>query len=574
MNDQVARSLGHRLSNSISHGGVGIRNPLPRAAARFKSGIARLTRSVRVLLSTRSPKSSIVSPPPVQSRHLQPVSISRQDRIKTWDALARIWGTFEKTGTFDTAAVAGLLESALERHGGREGSARREFAARLVSTIANLTNSHEQHELLLQLFRAMFDQFKRTPKTLLSDAMNSIMARAPKQNDRLETRPTQDCDSGVPEAPTQAPENEAPEAIAPIAEVALESQVSSVEAGQPTIREIGSMVSEIDSVVLNDHLLKLFAGAINVAKNGVITSDLIMQAVLLHLQQQPESQTLQIRDFFNRHAWIPSYFIKGDTQAEQMFGHVARAFLYHANILVLDGREFSPEYWVERQEARMARFEQKLMTTGYVTSDGEVDPARLVQEYVDGIAAGHTMSNPLSPFQMYFVGEERHFDEDLLRVRNKLDYIEVLADIADSVRFMADSHTDSFKSAVKLRVSDRVQDIARRYSAIADIHPVATSARADQFHRTGDVDVGQRRADEIAMVADAIRDANGRIAPSPTRPERQEFERLQKKIIEKKGDVHQALWELRREEKDRPTQSRPRRMARTAAPRNQKSVPT
>jgi hypothetical protein len=115
------------------------------------------------------------------SRPPQPVSISRQDRTKTWDALADIWGTFEKRGTFDTAAVTGLLESALKRHGVRGGNARRELANLLVSTIASLTSSHEQHELLLQLFRAMFDQFKRNPTTSLSDAMNSILARAPKQ---------------------------------------------------------------------------------------------------------------------------------------------------------------------------------------------------------------------------------------------------------------------------------------------------------------------------------------------------------------------------------------------------------
>jgi len=114
------------------------------------------------------------------SRPPQPVPISRKDRIKTCDALAEIWGTFEKMGTFDTAAVTGLLEAALERDGVRDGNARRELAARLVSTIVNLTNSHEQRELLLQLFRAMFDQFKRTPETLLRDAMHSVMARAPK----------------------------------------------------------------------------------------------------------------------------------------------------------------------------------------------------------------------------------------------------------------------------------------------------------------------------------------------------------------------------------------------------------
>src|SRR5262245_53010308 len=61
------------------------------------------------------------------SRPSQPASISRKDRIKTCDALAEIWGTFEKMGTFDSAVVTGLLEAALERDGVRDGNARREL---------------------------------------------------------------------------------------------------------------------------------------------------------------------------------------------------------------------------------------------------------------------------------------------------------------------------------------------------------------------------------------------------------------------------------------------------------------
>ncbi len=132
-------------------------------------------------------------------RSPQPVSISRQDRIKTWDALADIWRTFEKRGTFDIATVTGLLEPALKRHGVQGGNARRELANLLVSTIANLTSSDEQRELLLLLFRAMFDQFKRTPMILLSDAMNSIMARAPKQLTVTENSEDEDLFEYVPD---------------------------------------------------------------------------------------------------------------------------------------------------------------------------------------------------------------------------------------------------------------------------------------------------------------------------------------------------------------------------------------
>jgi hypothetical protein len=115
------------------------------------------------------------------SRPMQPVSSSRQDyRTKTWDALAEIWLNFEKRGTFDRAAVTGLLESALQRHGVRGGSARRELANRLVSTIANLTSSGEQRKLLFQLLVAMRAQLKTKPK-LLSDAIESILAKEPKQ---------------------------------------------------------------------------------------------------------------------------------------------------------------------------------------------------------------------------------------------------------------------------------------------------------------------------------------------------------------------------------------------------------
>jgi hypothetical protein len=242
---------------------------------------------------------------------------------------------------------------------------------------------------------------------------------------------------------------------------------------------------------------------------------------------------------------------------------------------MLDGRKYEPVPWKERQNAKMDRFEGALMSYGHL--DGaDPDPSFMLQEYVNGLGSGREMPQLFEPFLKYFKDEQKHFGADLLTVRNRLDYIEILSDIADSARAEAgDSEPETFRIDAEAIVGafawrQETVDIARKYSAIAEITPVATRAREESRRTTvkarqkaNEIAESWRKADEIAIVAGCIRDHLGGIAPSPSREERLEFERYQKRIADRKGDVYQALWELRAEEAKRP--ARPRRMARVKA---------
>jgi hypothetical protein len=223
----------------------------------------------------------------------------------------------------------------------------------------------------------------------------------------------------------------------------------------------------------------------------------------------------------------------------------------------------------------MDRFEGALMSYGHL--DGaDPDPSFMLQEYVNGLGSGREMPQLFEPFLKYFKDEQKHFGADLLTVRNRLDYIEILSDIADSASAEAgDSEPETFRIDAEAIVGafawrQETVDIARKYSAIAEITPVATRAREESRRTTvkarqkaNEIAESWRKADEIAIVAGCIRDHLGGIAPSPSREERLEFERYQKRIADRKGDVYQALWELRAEEAKRP--ARPRRMARVKA---------
>jgi hypothetical protein len=373
-------------------------------------------------------------------------------------------------------------------------------------------------------------------------------------------------------------------------EVEASPELVSVNASSLEPEDTRLTIPEVDGKVFNDHLVKFFTEVASDANAGkVINSHEIDAQISRQLKALPPKEVRQIRDFFNRHLWIPSYFAQGDTNVEQVFGLIAASYARHSNMIMLDGREYEPVPWADRQNARMDRFESALMSYGHL--DGaDPDPSFMLQEYVDGLGSGREMSHLFEPFLLYFKNEERQFGADLLTVRNRLDYIEILSDIADSARAEAgDSEPETFRIVAEAIVASiawrpETVNVAKKYSAIAEITPIATRAREESRSPTVEARArakardaqelakiekakvnaeNWRKADEIAIVAGCIRDHLGGIAPSPSREERQEFERYQKRIADRKGDVYQALWELRAEEAKTP--ARPRRMARVKA---------
>jgi hypothetical protein len=225
----------------------------------------------------------------------------------------------------------------------------------------------------------------------------------------------------------------------------------------------------------------------------------------------------------------------------------------------------------------------------------------MLQEYVNGLGSGREMPILFEPFLFYFRNEEKQFGADLLMVKNRLDYIEILSDIADLARSQApDSDPETFRIVADSIVGSiawrqEFVEIARKYSAIAEITPIATRAREESRRPTvearrrarqiakprnaeeiakalkaDEIADAWRKADEIGIVGGSLRDRYG-ITPSPTREERQEFDRYRKRIADRNGDVYQALWELRADEAKRP--ARPRRVARIKARQPAKTRP-
>jgi hypothetical protein len=220
---------------------------------------------------------------------------------------------------------------------------------------------------------------------------------------------------------------------------------------------------------------------------------------------------------------------------------------------VLDGDARDAAHWIERQEAKIDRFDAILVEQGFV-DEGDAEPAIMIQRYVDGLAQGDESREHLRPFVTYFKREVESFGQDLSIVKNRLEYLELTADIAHAARAQAKTDSpDEFRAAIRAIMSlnawpRNFQEIARRYANIAEIEPVAIWTREEVLRNHIAVDPKQRRMDEIAIVAGALRDYFGGMPPSPSRLERQEFERYRKTISRMGGHVHLALWELRKED--------------------------
>jgi hypothetical protein len=276
---------------------------------------------------------------------------------------------------------------------------------------------------------------------------------------------------------------------------------------------------------------------------------------------------------------MPAYFNLGETQVEKLFGAIAQTYSYYANQAVLQGAISEPEYWSERQEKKMDRFEDLLTRYGH-EKDGYADPSYGLQVYVDMLDINLVeLPEAFSPFYKYFADEENRVMDDLLIVKSENDYLEVLADFADIARSLAvDASPKAFRHEVgKALVSTvnrhDIRPIVSKYPEFAYRHPTARAARETLYWSTdsGAVDEAQRKVAEIEIVAELLREHvglnpyTGLVRGVPRRDRNNLVPRNVKpyetKIGEMNGDVRRALWELRREEKDKPPAA-PRRRQR------------
>ena len=171
--------------------------------------------------------------------------------------------------------------------------------------------------------------------------------------------------------------------------------------------------------------------------------------------------------------------------------------------------------------------------------------------------------------------------DDLLIVKSDTDYLEMLVDIADIARSLVpNASPEEFRfNAHTALISPTnpkdIKQIVSKYPAFTYRHPVARAAREARSRNAdpGAVNEAQRRVDDIEIVAEVLRDHaglnpySGLVRGVPRRDRNNVMLHnvmpYETKIAEKNGDVRQALWELRREEKDKPP----------AAPRGRRPPP-
>ena len=277
---------------------------------------------------------------------------------------------------------------------------------------------------------------------------------------------------------------------------------------------------------------------------------------------------------------IPGYFTKGETHVEVLFGAIAQNYSYYANQAVLNGAHYEPEFWTERQEKKIYRFEEILMRCGY-EKNGNPDPSFGLKMYAETLDSfGYEPKELFSPFFRYFRDEEKRVMADLLIVKSETDYLEMLVDIADIVRSLEpNANPEEFRFNAYLisppTMPDYMKQIVSKYPAFTYRHPVARAAREARSRNAdpGAVNEAQRKVDDIEMVAEVLRDRaglnpySGLVRGVPRRDRNNVMPHnvmpYETKIAEKNGDVRQALWELRREEKDKPP----------AAPRGRRPPP-
>ena len=203
-----------------------------------------------------------------------------------------------------------------------------------------------------------------------------------------------------------------------------------VVAVNPTAQSIG----ETDGLIF-EGLLEHFTNFVNKLIDDEPRD--IDNEVRRRIAHAPRSEILQIRDFFIRHAWMPAYFNKGETNVEKLFGAIAQNYSYYANQAVLKGAISEPEFWIERQEKKIDRFEKLLTRYGH-EKNGYPDPSYGLQTYVDTLNTNLVeLPEAFSPFYKYFADEENRVMDDLLIVKSETDYLEVLADFADIARSLA-----------------------------------------------------------------------------------------------------------------------------------------
>jgi hypothetical protein len=173
-------------------------------------------------------------------------------------------------------------------------------------------------------------------------------------------------------------------------------------------------VAETDKRIFNDYLIDRFTQIARTANTGrTINTEEEATAIFTQLNEKPEAEVLEVRDFFVRHAWIHHYFINGDTPAEILFGFIAQTYGRLANAILPDGEDYDPEIQIGRQNAKMDRLDEILLEHGF-ENDGESDPALLLQQYVDALGDGVEQRELLAPFQQFFENEE--IVEDRLNV--------------------------------------------------------------------------------------------------------------------------------------------------------------
>ena len=352
---------------------------------------------------------------------------------------------------------------------------------------------------------------------------------------------------------------------------AVAEQIAAVN---PTAKSIG----ETDISIFEGCLMMHFTNTINKAIDGLPYD--IEEEVRQRMASASPSEILQIRDFFIRHAWIPGYFTKGETHVEVLFGAIAQNYSYYANQAVLNGAHYEPEFWTERQEKKIYRFEEILMRCGY-EKNGNPDPSFGLKMYAETLDSfGYEPKELFSPFFRYFRDEEKRVMADLLIVKSETDYLEMLVDIADIVRSLEpNASPEEFRFNAYLisppTMPDYMKQIVSKYPAFTYRHPVARAAREARSRNAdpGAVNEAQRKVDDIEMVAEVLRDRaglnpySGLVRGVPRRDRNNVMPHnvmpYETKIAEKNGDVRQALWELRREEKDKPP----------AAPRGRRPPP-
>jgi hypothetical protein len=304
----------------------------------------------------------------------------------------------------------------------------------------------------------------------------------------------------------------------------------------------------------------------------------IEQAIINQLRDAPRQEIILIRDFFLRHTWMSAYFTNGEAREEQLFGQICQWYMVYSTRIALNESHYEPEYWVRRQQSKQDRFEDLVANSIFR------DTATLIRyEIANAVLLDMYMPTPI--FKNYFEQEQKLLLSGVLEAENMLDFLEMLNEIAEAARASTINIDDqSFRDKVTSILSPAVNELGRAqpldrlkkkiegYPSFGNRKPGTLAAKRTIFENADQEQLSHavEKVDQIAVVANVLRDLLDLGHGGTSAGGLLQLTDYAEKILLKNGDVHPALWELRREEQSRdrgPSRRRFRSPARSQVSR-------